>query len=82
MSTTPPRWVVVDDADSKIAYTGAWYNVASKSLDTLGNFGPTYLGTSHGTNDTASFAYSFQGLSTHTSVFFITYLNHHLQDLP
>jgi hypothetical protein len=68
----------VDDADSNITYTGAWYEVASKSLDTLGNFGPNntnlgpiYLGTTHGTNDTASFAYPFQGSSTHTSIFLV-----------
>ncbi|EDR06598.1 uncharacterized protein LACBIDRAFT_294669 [Laccaria bicolor S238N-H82] len=73
MSTAPPRWVVVDDADSTIAYTGAWSNVASKSLDTLGNFGPTYLGTSHGTNSTASFAYSFQGSAV--NVFGTTNIN-------
>lgn len=63
----------MDDADSTIAYTGAWSNVASKSLDTLGNFGPTYLGTSHGTNSTASFAYSFQGSAV--NVFGTTNIN-------
>lgn len=61
MSASPARWVVVDEADSSIHYTGPWFVASSNDLDSLGNFGPTYLRTSHGTNGTASFDYSFQG---------------------
>ncbi|KAF9479285.1 hypothetical protein BDN70DRAFT_878961 [Pholiota conissans] len=58
MSTS--RWVVVDDTDSAITYSGPW--IADKgTLDTNGNFGAPYLSTSHGTNSTASFTYKFSG---------------------
>ncbi|KJA24317.1 hypothetical protein HYPSUDRAFT_39089 [Hypholoma sublateritium FD-334 SS-4] len=54
------RWVVADDTDSAITYTGPWF--ADKgSLDNIGNFGAPYLSTSHGINSTGSFSYIFTG---------------------
>ena len=83
MLVSPARWVVVDGADSSINYTGAWFKASSNDSDSLGNFGPTYLHvTSHWTNGTASFDYSFQGLSTHRAYPFIVRLNNYPQGLP
>ena len=82
MSVSPAWWVVVDRADSSINYTKAWFKASSNDLDSLGNFRPTYLRvTSHWTNDTASFDYSFQGLSTHRAYPFIVQLNNYPQGL-
>jgi len=55
-----PRQVVVDDIDTDITYTGPWFQDQG-SLDTVGIFGPTYNSTSHGTNDTASLSFAFNG---------------------
>jgi len=54
------RWVMVDDTDTDIAYTGPWFQYKG-SQDTRGNFGPTYKSTLHGTNDTASLSFAFNG---------------------
>ena len=55
-----PRQVIVDDTDADIAYNGPWFQDQG-SQDTKGNFGPTYNSTSHGTNDTASLSFAFNG---------------------
>ena len=55
------RWVVVDDTDSAITYTGSWF-ADQGSLDNIGNFGAPYLSTSHGINSTGSFSYIFTGM--------------------
>jgi len=54
------RWVVVDDTDADIAYTGPWFQDQG-SQDTAGNFGPTYKSTLHGANDNASLSFAFNG---------------------
>jgi len=54
------RWVVVDDTDANIAYTGPWFQDQG-SQDTAGNFGPTYKSTLHGANDNASLSFAFSG---------------------
>ncbi|EFI28315.1 hypothetical protein CC1G_13844 [Coprinopsis cinerea okayama7 len=54
------RWIVVDNRDSGIAYEGPWFTV-NDSFDNVGNFGPTYLSTLHGTNETARLSYEFDG---------------------
>ncbi|KDR81286.1 hypothetical protein GALMADRAFT_153511 [Galerina marginata CBS 339.88] len=58
--STPTRWVIVDDTDSKIQYSGAWFQ-ARGTLDNLGNFGAPFLGTSHGINANGSLSYTFSG---------------------
>lgn len=60
MSTVVPRWVIVDDVDSQIQYTGPWF-ADQGSLDSVGNFGPPYQNTVHGTNSNASLSFAFQG---------------------
>jgi hypothetical protein len=61
MSTDHPRWVVVDDTDSNIQYSGPWFSDSSGSQDNVGNFGPAYKSTLHGTKANASFSYAFSG---------------------
>ncbi|KDR68491.1 hypothetical protein GALMADRAFT_256714 [Galerina marginata CBS 339.88] len=58
--STPTRWVMVDDTDSKIQYSGAWFQ-ARGTLDNLGNFGAPFLSTSHGINANGSLSYTFSG---------------------
>ncbi|KDR73719.1 hypothetical protein GALMADRAFT_212537 [Galerina marginata CBS 339.88] len=51
MSTAPQRWVVVDDMDLNIQYSGDgrdWV-LDQGSRDDVGNFGPSYKSTLHGT---------------------------------
>ncbi|KAF4617200.1 hypothetical protein D9613_005641 [Agrocybe pediades] len=55
------RQVVVDDNDPGIQYVGPWFLDTSGSQDTVGNFGPPYLETLHGTKSSASLSYSFTG---------------------
>ncbi len=55
------RWVVVDDTDSAITYTGSWF-ADQGSLDNVGNLGAPYLSTSHGIKSTGSFSYIFTGM--------------------
>jgi len=60
MSDSGSRWVVVDDTGPGITYTGPWFPDQG-SQNSLGNFGPPYLSTLHGTDSDASFSYSFNG---------------------
>lgn len=65
------RWVVVDDTDPGITYTGQWF-LDQDTQDSLGNYGPPYLGTLHGTNSDSSFSYPFNGKCT-TAIFIIVF---------
>lgn len=60
MSTVAPRWVIVDDVDSQIQYTGPWF-ADQGSRDSVGNFGPPYQSTMHGTTSNASLSFAFNG---------------------
>ncbi|KAF9447284.1 hypothetical protein P691DRAFT_731767 [Macrolepiota fuliginosa MF-IS2] len=55
----PDRWVVTDDNDTDITYTGPWFKDAG-TKGNVGNFGPPYLNTLHGisSNGVASFVFS------------------------
>ncbi|KAG6835605.1 hypothetical protein H0H93_016578 [Arthromyces matolae] len=57
--TSPPRQVVVDDADSQIQYSGSGWFSDQGSQDKAGNYGHTYKKTSHGTKASGSFSFSF-----------------------
>lgn len=59
---TTPRWVVVDDVDSAINYTGPWFQDQG-TQDSVGNFGPAYRSTLHGTKNNASLSFAFTGTS-------------------
>jgi hypothetical protein len=55
------REVVYDDHDSHtIQYSGHWFANTSAE-ENLGNFGPPYLHTLHGTNHDASISFEFDG---------------------
>lgn len=58
---SPPRQVVIDDSDTQIHYVGAGWFQDQGSLDNVGNFGPTYKKTSHGTKRNDSMSFSFIG---------------------
>ncbi|KAG6867677.1 hypothetical protein C0993_012485 [Termitomyces sp. T159_Od127] len=58
-----PRQVVIDDTDTQIHYTGSGWFLDQGSQDHVGNFGPTYKKTSHGTKGNDSFSFSFDGSS-------------------
>ncbi|KAG6873170.1 hypothetical protein C0995_002019 [Termitomyces sp. Mi166 len=60
---SPPRQIVVDDADSQIHYFGSGWFEDEGSQDKVGNFGPTYKTTSHGTKGNDSISFSFVGSS-------------------
>ena len=61
MSTTPdPRWIIVDDVDSQIQYTGPWF-LDQGSRDSVGAYGTPYKSTLHGTNSNASLSFAFHG---------------------
>ncbi|KAG6908792.1 hypothetical protein DXG01_003321 [Tephrocybe rancida] len=55
------RRVVIDDADSRIQYSGSWFTAAGQ--DSLGDDGPTYLGSQHGLKGDGSFTFTFEGTS-------------------
>ncbi|KAG6832666.1 hypothetical protein H0H87_000848 [Tephrocybe sp. NHM501043] len=55
------RRVVVDDADSRIQYSGSWFTQAGQN--SLGNDGPTYLGSQHGLKGNGGFTFTFDGTS-------------------
>ena len=60
MSTVVPQWIIVDDVDSQIQYTGPWF-ADQGSRDSVGNFGPAYQSTMHGTTSNASLSFTFNG---------------------
>ncbi|KAG6812612.1 hypothetical protein H0H92_001831 [Tricholoma furcatifolium] len=58
------RQVVVDDSDSQIQYSGEGWFADQGSENDVGNFGPTYENTLHGTKENGdSFSFSFSGSS-------------------
>lgn len=57
------RSIIVDDTSTDVSYIGTSWFADVGSLDAVGNFGPPFLSTSHGTNSTASFALNFTGRS-------------------
>jgi hypothetical protein len=71
------RWVVVDDTDPSIVYSGPWFLDSSGSQDNVGNFGPPYLETLHGTSADGSVSFEFNGASFH-----LVLLNHHSPTTP
>lgn len=52
---------MVDDSDSSIQYSGSGWFSYSGSMSEVGNFGPTYQNTLHGTNSSGSLSLSFHG---------------------
>ncbi|KAF5344752.1 hypothetical protein D9756_011074 [Leucocoprinus leucothites] len=57
------RWVVVDDTDPSIGYSGAWLPDNNGSRANPGNYGPPYLGTLHGLSTSGSASFPFNGTS-------------------
>ncbi len=59
------RWIVVDDTDlTALQYSSSWFPVNSQgNQDAIGNFGPAYRSTLHGTNLNATLSFNFTGES-------------------
>ncbi|KAF5344753.1 hypothetical protein D9756_011073 [Leucocoprinus leucothites] len=57
----PDRWVVIDDADPGLDYSGTWFSDTTGSQDNVGNFGPPYLDTLHGIRADGSVSLQFNG---------------------
>lgn len=68
---TSPRWVVVDNVDSAINYTGPWFQDQG-TQDSVGNFGPAYRSTLHGTKNNASLSFAFNGSFLYFVIFLET----------
>lgn len=56
-----PRFIIVDDVDPSIQYTGSWFS--TQGTLGLGNAsdGPPYENTLHGANSSASLSFAFNG---------------------
>ncbi|KAJ7173077.1 hypothetical protein C8R43DRAFT_840649, partial [Mycena crocata] len=65
MSATVLRRIVVDDTDPAIQYgPSGWFVADPAKLNTMGNFGPVYNTTSHGTSTAGStLSFPFNGTS-------------------
>jgi len=66
----PIRWVVVDDTTPDIVYNGSWVADVG-SLNNIGNFGPPYLNTLHGTNSSVNLSFNFSGYNWDFLHFFL-----------
>ncbi|KAF7342109.1 hypothetical protein MVEN_01798200 [Mycena venus] len=57
-----PRRIVVDDTDPAIQYgPSGWFVADSTKLNTIGNYGPVYNGTSHAATTDATLSFPFNG---------------------
>ncbi|CAA7265154.1 unnamed protein product [Cyclocybe aegerita] len=54
-------YVVIDDTDSAIQYTGSWVEVDGRRFDGIGNFGPTHRGSLHFGEAGSSLSFTFNG---------------------
>ncbi|KAF8801614.1 hypothetical protein BYT27DRAFT_7114517 [Phlegmacium glaucopus] len=61
MSTTVPRWIIVDDVDSRIQYDGPSWFPDEGSQDSQGTYGAPFRSTLHGTQANASLSFTFHG---------------------
>ena len=72
-ATYPPRWVVIDDMDPSITYTGEGYEVIARdnASEVIG-IGRPYLSTLHGLNEantlgkSMSMEFTFNGEFSYT----------------
>ncbi|KAF8163682.1 hypothetical protein B0H34DRAFT_672630 [Crassisporium funariophilum] len=62
MLTDRPRPIIVDDTDPGIKYMGPWFQDQG-SQNAVGNWGPVFNNTSHGSKSNASLSYAFNGTS-------------------
>ncbi|KAF8808509.1 hypothetical protein BYT27DRAFT_7334196 [Phlegmacium glaucopus] len=59
--TAAPRWIIVDDADSRIQYNGLSWFPDKGNQDSHGHYGPPFRSTLHGTQANASLSLTFHG---------------------
>ncbi|KAJ6622795.1 hypothetical protein B0H10DRAFT_2012910 [Mycena sp. CBHHK59/15] len=75
----PQRQVVVDDTDPAIHYgPSGWFVADAETLNGIGNFGPIYNSSSHGTstdNSTLSFAFNGTSISVMGTINVVTDAN-------
>ncbi|EAU90361.1 hypothetical protein CC1G_00745 [Coprinopsis cinerea okayama7 len=57
------RWVVMDNTDSRISYTGSWSRASGNTNqhNSHGNFGQVYQNTLHTTTTSSSLSFTFTG---------------------
>lgn len=55
------RWVVIDDNDSRLSYSGSWSRSNGDRYNNQGNFGQTFDNSLHTTTSASSVSYSFTG---------------------
>jgi hypothetical protein len=71
---TSLRWVVVDDVDPAINYTGPWFkspDQGSPDANSVGKrFGPAYRNSLHGTEKNASLSFAFNGSFSYFVILF------------
>ncbi|KAF5345410.1 hypothetical protein D9756_010991 [Leucocoprinus leucothites] len=58
----PDRWVVIDDTDPGLDYSGNWFPDTTGSHDNVGILGPPYLQTLHWTRTDGSVSFQFNGI--------------------
>ena len=56
----PTRYIIIDDVDPSIHYNGLWF-ANQGNQNSVGDFGPPYNGTLHGTTSNASLSFEFSG---------------------
>ncbi|KDR67258.1 hypothetical protein GALMADRAFT_258429 [Galerina marginata CBS 339.88] len=61
MAPNATRFIMVDDTDSGIQYTGPWFSLNPGAEDNLGDAGAPFLSTLHGVNSSGSLSYTFNG---------------------
>ena len=57
-----PRYVVIDDTDPSIQYSGPWFEANNSEIGT-GYLGSPFQKTLHGVIVNASFSFNFNGMS-------------------
>ncbi|KAJ2926129.1 hypothetical protein H1R20_g10968, partial [Candolleomyces eurysporus] len=58
----PTRWVIIDDRDSRISYSGDWTAISGADFNNMDRFGQVYLDTLHRSNvNGSSFSFGFNG---------------------
>ena len=64
VDATSSRWMVIEDSDSRIRYSGSWFSDSYGSPGPYQAPGDITKGTARGTNSWGSFSITYEGKST------------------